>query len=84
MRVNISHNGFLMIDRGTKGDPQWKTMTCPFTADSDGEARGYCGDWCPHFGDVEFTAMAGCNRQIELCHGKKIGFESNYFVDNRP
>lgn len=83
MKVKISQNGFLMIDRGTKGDPQWKTMTCPFTADSDGEPRAYCGDWCPHFGHVQFAGNSS-EMMIQICHSKEIRFSPSNFIDERP
>ena len=80
MKVRIGMTGFLNIDRGTRGTPQWKMMLCPFTADSDGEQLHGCGDWCPHFSIFTTSTMV----EITICHGKRIVIPIEQFVDERP
>lgn len=78
MNGKISENGFLMIDRGVRGTPQWKTMSCPFCYVNDGDA--YCGDWCAHFGTFETAASV----YVSLCHSKMLTIQLENFEDLRP
>lgn len=78
MRAKVSENGFLMIDRGVKVLPQWKTMGCPFHR-VDGEFS-YCGDWCAHFSTFETAASV----YVSLCHSKMLTIPLENFADLRP
>ena len=70
MKAKIDKNGYLHLERAGKLRPQ----DCPFAAFPAGD-RGYCGDWCPHFGDIpgeiRFTCGTGMSWLVELIDERK-------------
>ena len=78
LKAKIDNSGYLKVER--KGE--FKDQRCPYNG-SDGD---HCGDWCPHFGEVEDnfscdTALTGDGdikiirketggKSLTICHGK--------------
>ena len=73
MKGEIDSDGTLRIDRGAV---KRKAMLCPFQE----SINGFCGDWCPHFGEPIFYNDEWC---ISLCHGKTLSFNRGEFEDMR-
>jgi len=71
MKAKIYKNGNLLIERAG----EFEKMLCPF------EAEGYCGHWCPLFGEpYEDTTLGGKMISLSLCH-KTLNFSE--LIDER-
>ena len=66
MEIKITKEGILLIRRGTK----LKEQCCPYDKDK-------CSDWCPLFGEPEWT---GDNPTLDLCDKILTGV----ITDERP
>lgn len=68
----ISVDGNLIIKRAESFNPQG----CP--RDNDG---GYCGDWCPLFGEPENISEGGKDKKLQICQNRILTFDE--FTDER-
>lgn len=73
----INRGGNLEIKRNDK----YIRQSCPFLS------GGFCGDWCPHFGEPEKKHLCLSKEdrdtyfQIRICHGIVLYFDG--FEDKR-
>jgi len=77
MRFKINVNGNLRIERAG----QMKVQECPYDMASLSATKGEnaeCGDWCPLFGEPEYTNDSK-GATLRICHTELCG----RFIDER-
>jgi hypothetical protein len=87
MKILIDNMGCLHLERAGK----MKKQLCPFSVLNPNGAPPGCGDWCPMFGEPEFTGVNSSGAYsvdcftMTICGAgrREILFERDSFTDER-
>lgn len=81
MKIKIDKMGLLEIERVGV----WNSCTCPFHGGQDANRFpfGYCGEWCPQFGEpISLAGMVDkALSKLTICQGRILTGE---IIDERP